>query len=328
MKSVNRNTKPILIVGPPRSGTTWVANILSVPGNVKYIHEPDNEKITALAHLWKNNLRRFPYVRVGEDHKQYLKLFADSFKGDLISSKSPINKILYSILKTNKEKVEEGLSKTERNLPEISSLQKASIKSIIGINKLLPLPNKRVLVKSVHSCFSIPYLMHHFDFDPLIVLRHPASVVSSSIKLNMPDANRKIINNKSLFEDFLKPFEPKIKKLNSRFELMGLQIGIFHYVLNTYIKKFNLNYVLHESLCIETEKKFKNLYKMLNLDWDDTVVKKINALNKEGNAYQVKRISADTINAWKQHLTKEEVEQIKLGYNIFNIGLYPDFESN
>ena len=38
------HTKPILVTGSHRSGTTWVGKMLAATGSVGYIHEPFNLK--------------------------------------------------------------------------------------------------------------------------------------------------------------------------------------------------------------------------------------------------------------------------------------------
>jgi hypothetical protein len=37
------NNNPILIAGLPRSGTTWVGEVISQAKDVRYVFEPDNE---------------------------------------------------------------------------------------------------------------------------------------------------------------------------------------------------------------------------------------------------------------------------------------------
>src|SRR5262245_13023972 len=56
------DSQPILIVGLPRSGTTWVGEVFSSAHNTRYIFEPDNEGLSPLAWLYKKDIHRFPYL--------------------------------------------------------------------------------------------------------------------------------------------------------------------------------------------------------------------------------------------------------------------------
>jgi hypothetical protein len=80
------NNKPILLAGLPRSGTTWVGEIMSQADDVKYVFEPDNEKINAYAWLCKSGHHRFPHIEqsMSQDKFAELKrLWHEAFKGQL-----------------------------------------------------------------------------------------------------------------------------------------------------------------------------------------------------------------------------------------------------
>ena len=87
--------KPIVIFGLPRSGTTWLANTLAQSVGVQYVVEPDNEGTTFLGYFYKRGLGRFPYFRVGEEPKGYLKLFKRALFGDFITYESKMNNLLF-----------------------------------------------------------------------------------------------------------------------------------------------------------------------------------------------------------------------------------------
>lgn len=53
----------ILVAGVPRSGTSWVAKVLSFNKSIKLINEPDNEHNNLIAYIYKQKLPRFPYLR-------------------------------------------------------------------------------------------------------------------------------------------------------------------------------------------------------------------------------------------------------------------------
>ena len=73
--------KPILVCGIPRSGTTWLGQILSLSQNCIYVHEPDDEKKYMSAFKLKEDIHRFPYLTRKDKNNQYRKLWVNSFWG-------------------------------------------------------------------------------------------------------------------------------------------------------------------------------------------------------------------------------------------------------
>jgi hypothetical protein len=66
MPQVHCLESPVLVVGVPRSGTTWTARVLGAALGTRLVMEPDNEKISAPAILPKRRLGRFPVLASGQ----------------------------------------------------------------------------------------------------------------------------------------------------------------------------------------------------------------------------------------------------------------------
>lgn len=56
----------ILVVGVPRSGTTWVGTILSKCRDTTYVNEPDDERRNSFARKAKETLGRYPIIAPGD----------------------------------------------------------------------------------------------------------------------------------------------------------------------------------------------------------------------------------------------------------------------
>src|SRR5918994_3959368 len=71
----HRPVKLVLVLGPPRSGSTWVSQVIaSVPGAVRS-HEPDNDAHVPFALVAKAGRGRHPWVRAGDDPADYAALW-------------------------------------------------------------------------------------------------------------------------------------------------------------------------------------------------------------------------------------------------------------
>ncbi len=306
--------KQIFITGPPRSGTTWIANVLSSSGNTDYIHEPDNEKNNFLAFLYKINLPRFPYIRENEDNKEYKKLFQKALLGNFIKSGTYYNQFLLKINRLNKDRIEAMLN---NNKHQNKILLKTSIE-LITIKDLLTINNKKQkIIKSVHALLSIPFIMRNFDILPLFIVRHPLSVISSYIKLQIHDANRSIYKNQKIKEDFLLPYQKQINEMKTNLELNALQISIFHHIISKYIKRYNYNFVKHEDMCLNPLDKFKMLFKKTGIQWSISTENFIKKHNQSGvSGYDIYRSTRKLADNKKLQFSKDEINQIRKGYSI------------
>src|SRR5581483_1257337 len=72
----------ILVIGPPRSGTTWVEQVLGRAAGARVVHEPDNETCSPFALRAKATLGRFPVLAAGDRAPlAYFELWSRAFEG-------------------------------------------------------------------------------------------------------------------------------------------------------------------------------------------------------------------------------------------------------
>lgn len=95
--NIKQSVKPVLVVGVPRSGSTWTARVLSQAPNAAYIHEPDNEFNNILGCYAKKDLSRFPYLKATSMDRAYYNLWKNVFYSDLIGNSTTTNVILYGL---------------------------------------------------------------------------------------------------------------------------------------------------------------------------------------------------------------------------------------
>src|SRR5687767_14691151 len=73
-------SRPVLIAGLPRSGTTWTGRVLGATG-ATYVHEPDNHLVLPEAWAAKDGLGPFPAILPGAHAPAYEQLFECAFAG-------------------------------------------------------------------------------------------------------------------------------------------------------------------------------------------------------------------------------------------------------
>lgn len=329
----------ILVCGIPRSGTTWIAKILSHPSGIHYFHEPDNEHNNLLGYIYKQKIPRFPYLTADDPPNGIHKIYEHVKQGNYLFGFDKKSLLIKKLLNIRYSSVEKAIKRKNQS---ISSLRNSSfdicpsrkIKKFVAkqlyqlalpLKKEIPRDDK-ILVKSVHSVLALSYINHHFNPKIVVVLRHPANIVSSHLKLSNPDIWRNIFRQRSLTEEYFPRFERKVKNLEHPLEKAGAQISAFYFVLADQLKSnADLITLKHENFCRFPFKKFKSLFAKLGIQWTDGVRNKISELNKSGKKYSYKRIAAKQIGKWKRRLNKSQIEYIKRGYSIFPQVFYTDF---
>lgn len=333
MSKIIQGRRPILVVGVARSGTTWVANTLAQAPGTELLHEPDNEKQNILAHRWKRGYHRMPFVGASIDEPDYLAFWRQILYGAYLPNRTVANKTSLALAGLTRDKVErftqekcdtvaDGKSESSADLCETilaSVLSQASL-------SYRRLRKKRRIVKSVHTGLTLSFISQRLHPEILIVLRHPASVVSSCLNLRLPDANREVFRQEELAEAHLKPFLREIERIEDPIAQMALQTAIFHYVWEQEAKENpHWKFITHESLCENPTVLFQSLYDQLGLEWSPTVDQFLADHNRPGDGFEISRKS-DTLNdKWKQMLTPQQIDSVRHGYRTLPVHFYDEF---
>lgn len=290
------NTRPILVTGPHRSGTTWVGRMLSVNGDVAYVSEPLN--VWHRPGVFDAKVAHW-YTYICRDNEQE---YLDSFKQTL--------KLDYHFWK------------------EIRSLR--SLKDVLRMVRDLTifsfgrLGHRRVLLKDPFAVFSTPWFADRLNCDVVIVLRHPAAFVSSLKRLDWPFDFKDLLAQPLLMRDWLEPFR---KEMEAVVDNPGDVIGqgsllwrfICHATYKTQQSHPNFHVVRHEDLSLQPIKGFEKLYAELELPYNSRVKSGILRATSSENPqeisldsiYATKLDSVANLENWKQRLTKEEIDRIR-----------------
>lgn len=204
-------TGRVLILGVPRSGSTWVAEVLGALPRVQYIHEPDNEKVSQMAWRAKRAVGRFPILGVGDSHPGLERLWR--VVGGAPLALLALDRMVGEASSRMSGRREAYLAEKERSV----LAQPFSARLAAQAGRLDPptRPAGRVrLVKSVHAALCAEFAAKHFRAHHVIVTsRTPYAVVASGRRMRMPDACR---------PSTLRP-EVQEWALGRSFELQGAQ---------------------------------------------------------------------------------------------------------
>ncbi|PSN20048.1 hypothetical protein C7271_04115 [filamentous cyanobacterium CCP5] len=253
----------IYVTGIGRSGTTFIGKVLSRPLSVDYIHEPFNPQCGLPGiDRWD------PYRRVAlqepEDyafHRQVQGIFSYDFA-----------------LRTL--------------VPTYDRPHKRVLKRLLGsrgpvylaVAKLNPF-HRAAVIKAPIGLLLTEYMYHHFQVKPVIVIKHPVSVMTSLQRVNWWPNPSQVLDQPQLIEDY---FADDMDFVERQWDDPVLAIAaywrIIHKVLLAQAERYSSwQVVSHEALCEQPVATFHRLYQNLDLPWSAGIERHIRHLTEQKN---------------------------------------------
>lgn len=303
----------ILLVGAPRTGSTWLSKYLSHSPSVVYNHEPDNELESPLAESLKAGLPRFPYLLQTGTTVNYKKLFLTAFSYRLLPNDHIINSLALKYIGLGREtKI--------KNLAVLQTASPQSIKTLYWISTLFsrPIPlNKMVLVKSVHLALALPFIKEHFNPTFILVFRNPLDAYGSQVKLQMKDQNRKIYK----YHPDTSTDANYISKQSEAFQ-SGVQMALLYKSMASFAEKNNRAHSIFYEDIIHNPKLLPALAENLGISESTQMKHFLTKNNQPGHGYQISRDLKQQQNTHIGILSKEQIHQFKEGFHYVNALVY------
>jgi hypothetical protein len=271
----------VLVAGLPRSGTTWVGEVLGRTAGARYLHEPDNHLVRPDAWWAKRRFGPYPELLPGDTAADYERLWALAFSG------GPRRPLLYAGARI---------------------LQRAGAPRLSG--RLASRQHGRaaagpLVVKSVHSARALEWIADRFQPAVVLVERHPYGVISSWRKLG--------------WDDFLDT-DPGALRYSSAVLGVDppppgapwLERAAWHYgLLSSYLERARRRHpgwlvVRHDRLCAGPEPAFRRLCARLGLRFTDDAARFLAASNRPGDGYSTHRLWHEQIDGGRRRLTPPE----------------------
>jgi Sulfotransferase family len=163
---------PVVILGVPRSGTTWVQDVLGGCADVRTVPEPDNETRMPWPLVAKAGLGRFPLLRPGDRAPRYERLWRAACCGGGDSAR-----VLWARerqLRWLGVEEAEAACDPERRL----GLEPQAL-AWVGRPRIGTNSTNRVIVKSVHAGLCADWVAERVRPAILLVQRDPFEVLAS-----------------------------------------------------------------------------------------------------------------------------------------------------
>lgn len=288
-------SRPILVTGSHRSGTTWVGRMLCASRAAGYVHEPFNP---IRSPGWFPEPLPYWFMYLTEENAAPY----ERDVADLLALKYPLRALL-------RLRSARGVA---QQVPELA-------RSVVYRAQ-----RRRTLVKDPMALFSAEWLSRRFGMDVVVMIRHPAAFVGSVKKLNWGfDYERNWLAQDLLMRDLLGRWAPEFEGYQGEVDLVGEGIVMWNAmydVVRGYRERHpDWHFVKYDDLADDPLAGFRDLYERLGLPWDErarrAVTESTSARNvKEVPAWRrraIKRDSSAAKRTWGQRLTPEEVERVR-----------------
>jgi hypothetical protein len=317
----NTATGRIFVIGPPRSGTTWVEQVLSRATSARVVHEPDNETCNPFALRAKTSLGRFPVLAPGDAAPPaYFDLWSRAFEG--IGRAATARWLTAkALLRTAEADLDAAFDQGEHRFSTRLRLVRAM--AALPPVSLAEAGATPVLVKSVHACLAAEWITELWRPKVVVVLRHPLNVVASHVALGWGPSN---LDYPFLHRGLARlPWVPAVPAGATMLQRLAWQIGVFIAALQAAGKQHtDWLFVSHDDLCAEPAAGFESLCADLGVPWTDEAADFLAASDRPGKGLDTRRVTAEQPSNWTRQLTAAQVEDVVGVLSTFPERLFDD----
>ncbi len=297
----------ILLVGAPRSGTTWVMEIIEALGNYRVVFEPFHTGFYPMSRRFISRFLDDPAYRIV--YRPYLPIDYED-----------------SNLRTYLDRVLRG-----RVAGYWYSPPTRLAKNLRWIKA------DKVIVKDVWIPRLLPWITNRFYHEirkTFLLIRHPCAIIESQIRtcIGNPLCRRskhivkkailKQLNDVEELRDLADNIRHKLMNINKSEELlaaiwsMDYFVPLYHNTRNPY------NVIVYEDLVLHPASTIKSLVRFLGLDGiEDSEITKLIA-HRSATARDVTNKALDNVYKWRKRLSRRQIESILRVTHTFNLTFY------
>jgi hypothetical protein len=168
---------------------------------------------------------------------------------------------------------------------------------------------RRRLIKDIRANLLLGWMHAHFPRTPLILLmRHPCAVVRSRLRLGWQDNLDETMDQPALLEDFLHPFEARIRAAKRPFERHLFLWCIDNYVPLQQLTRNTLHVVFFENMLIDPNAELTSLFRFLTVEPGGDVYRK-HSKTEIGNR----------LTGWRRETSAREMETTMEALSLFGL---------
>lgn len=278
-------SKPILVTGINRSGSTWTGRMLAISPTVYYIHEVFNLTKSVLG-----------------NHQRAIRYW---FEYPTAANKPVLEQAIQDVLQFKHPQPQRVPTHIKRWLLRTS-------RTVRGY--------PRPLIKDPIAALSSEWMAHQFDMAVVVIWRHPAAFVSSVLRKGWHLDLRQLLEQEDLMRDWLYPFASQMQSISDHTTRAATQWLCIYTVLHGYIQR-NPNWLVrrHEDLAHDPVTQFQTLYAKLHIPFTSRIAQRIQQhsadknpiLSTDDTQYLIHRNSQALIKHWHNDLSPAQIDTIR-----------------
>jgi len=310
--------RPLVVVGLPRSGTTWTTRVLGAGPDFHNLGEPDNEDFYPSAIHAKRRLGRYPVLDPGDSAPPYRALWDWILHGAPESARTTRARLILG--PGSRDRIFDGRLDAVGRLAGLLARNPDPHSSDI-------LFGRRVIAKSIHAQLALDWLASEFDIDVLVLVRHPASVLASWLEVNLKDARNETLETRAdVRARFLTPWgvpDPGPDPI----ERMSWKIGLLSSALEDSIAR-HPDWVVrsHEAMCADPDVEFRRLFAELRIDWNPHAEEYLRDHDTPGVGFDVRRVAAEMPDSWQRRLDDDQLATLRKVFQWFPVTRWSDVD--
>jgi hypothetical protein len=302
----------VLVVGVPRSGSSWVGRVLGSTPDAVYLGEPDNHEHCPFALRAKLGLRGrfYPDVRPAETVPVYEQLWREAFASPLSREYSFSERARRALALRLLRRASDG--EVRRSISDPAAAPRTvRVAARLAVPERPPAHDGNLVVKSVHAQLALEWIASRFPVNVLVVLRQPLNVLSSWKEMGWlhdgsdPLGELDPASARQLEEAFDLPRTDAASPVEQAAELIGLLNAA---LVDGARRHPEWTVVAHEELCEQPHESFRAAAAAVGLGWDRGGDDLLDQLNQPGAGYETTRVAAGLEDVWRTRLTSGEID--------------------
>jgi hypothetical protein len=286
----------VVVIGVPRSGTSWVATILAGAPGVVFMNEPDYPDIYPSGGLAVKEYGLYPVLAPHESAPSYQMVWDIAFAGGFPDR--PVTRRAGKLLMELPNAARAPITRAAATLFRTRSRQP-----------------EHCLVKSVYAQFALDWIADRYRPTIVVVRRNLLSVIASWLKLGFvpydADTPFELWDHPLIQREFLRPLsierpDPDIPVM----QRIAMHVGLLSLGLERAAERHpEWVFIDHEELCKRPDERFRELFARAGLTWTDAVAAQLHDLDRPGSGVDVQRVATEQIDKWKSTLTPDQVNE-------------------
>lgn len=297
----------VLVVGHPRSATTWVGEVLGSAAGAGFVNEPDHPRLAPFAIRAMAGQGTFPVLGADESGSRALiRLWDAAFGAEPVRSLPGAPSLARRIVETTSDAdLDLMRSPTGRVSPRLR------VAAALSAPMQLREPVEHHVVKSVWAPLMVDWIVARWSPVVVICLRHPLDVVASFVEMDLLRGTgedllaRMSAAARSCGRDTFGVPEPEG---DDPIPYVAWQVGVVMSTLDLARRRHpGIRVIDHEDLCTDPVGRFRELVNTIGLQWTAETEAVIARSDRPGTGYQTKRLAREQKDRWRARLSPAEV---------------------